>query len=249
MIGIYKITNQINGKIYIGQSMNISRRWRSHRTDYQVQDGYLYTAMRKYGIENFNFEIIDECLPEELNDREIKWIDHYKSNNREYGYNLTAGGDNVSERCCKLNKDQIFEIYELLKQNKVQQEIADKYGVTQQVISLINLGELWVQPNVIYPIKKNHEECFCSNCGVKISKGSHYCRNCAAKAKAAQHYAEKNYPDREELKSLIRSKSFAEIGRLFGVSDNAVKKWCVHYNLPSKKKDIKEISDDKWQNV
>lgn len=249
MTGIYKIENLINHKVYIGQSINISQRWRSHRSHYQTENGYLYRAMRKYGIENFSFEIIEECQPEELNDKEIKWIAYYKSNDNEYGYNLTAGGGNVSERCCKLTQSQIFEIYDLLRQGKVQQEIADKYGVTQQIISLINLGELWIQSNVLYPIKENHKELFCLDCGIKISRGSCRCKNCAVKAKAIQYYASKNYPKREELKDLIRNKPFTEIGKMFGVTDNSVKKWCVHYNLPSKKKDIKQISDIDWQDI
>ena len=56
-------------------------------------------------------------------------------------------------------------------------------------------------------------------------------------------------PAREELKDLIRNKPFTEIGKKFGVSDNAIKKWCDAYNLPRKKKDIKLISDEEWQNI
>ena len=54
---------------------------------------------------------------------------------------------------------------------------------------------------------------------------------------------------REDLKSLIRTKSFSEIGRMFGVSDNAIRRWCVKYNLPSRTKDIKIISDVDWVNI
>ena len=54
---------------------------------------------------------------------------------------------------------------------------------------------------------------------------------------------------REDLKSLIRTKSFSEIGRMFGVSDNAIRRWCVKYNLPSRAKDIKIISDVDWVNI
>ena len=54
---------------------------------------------------------------------------------------------------------------------------------------------------------------------------------------------------RDELKSLIRTKSFLEIGRLFSVSDNAVRKWCIKYDLPSRVKDIKAISDEDWVNI
>lgn len=53
-------------------------------------------------------------------------------------------------------------------------------------------------------------------------------------------------PDRNELKELIRTKSFLEIGRLYGVSDNAIRKWCKAENLPHKKTDIKNYSDEEW---
>ena len=75
MIGIYKITNKINGKCYIGQSINIKQRWKGHRKDAFWLNGPdyqypLYKAIRKYGIENFSFEVIEECpsvIPKVLN--------------------------------------------------------------------------------------------------------------------------------------------------------------------------------------
>ena len=54
---------------------------------------------------------------------------------------------------------------------------------------------------------------------------------------------------REELKNLIRTTSFVQIGKKFGISDNAIRKWCVYYNLPSKVKDIKAISDKDWDTI
>lgn len=96
MIGIYKITNKINNKIYIGQSVNIKSRWADHKknafnANYKEYNKYLYRAFRKYGLENFTFEIIEECSREELNDRENYYILYYHSNEEEYGYNTTSG--------------------------------------------------------------------------------------------------------------------------------------------------------------
>ena len=54
---------------------------------------------------------------------------------------------------------------------------------------------------------------------------------------------------REELKKLIREESFVAIGKNFGVSDNAIRKWCINYNLPTRKKDIKSYSDEEWINI
>ena len=82
--GIYKITNLINGKVYIGQASDIYTRWTNHknaslRKDKKEYKYPLYRAFRKYGIENFKFEIIEECSEEELNEKEIYYIDFYNT--------------------------------------------------------------------------------------------------------------------------------------------------------------------------
>lgn len=64
MVGIYKITNNINGHSYIGLSTNLEDRWKYHLTPYnQERESYktLYKAFKKYGVENFSFEILEEC--------------------------------------------------------------------------------------------------------------------------------------------------------------------------------------------
>ena len=88
MIGIYKITNLINNKCYIGQSINIQRRWREHRA--RRGSSPLYKDMKIYGVENFSFEVIEECHINELNTKEIYWIKYY--NSFYNGYNRTPGG-------------------------------------------------------------------------------------------------------------------------------------------------------------
>lgn len=96
MTGIYKIENKTNGKIYIGQSIAIETRWLQHK--YEARAGKnqapLYVALRKYGIENFSFEVLEECPQELLDEKEIFWIAYYKSNDRNFGYNVLAGGQN-----------------------------------------------------------------------------------------------------------------------------------------------------------
>lgn len=103
MIGIYKITNKINGKCYIGQSIDIHDRWIKHRSrPFQVNDNaydtYLYRAIRKYGLDNFTFEVLEECSYEELNEREIYYIDFYNSHYTKNGYNMTFGGEGGIKR-------------------------------------------------------------------------------------------------------------------------------------------------------
>lgn len=94
MIGIYKIENIINHKIYIGQSKNVYGRWKEHKkslnSNNHVND-YLQKSWNKYGKNNFIFSIVEECLESELNDKEIYWINYYNSFNN--GFNLTKGGN------------------------------------------------------------------------------------------------------------------------------------------------------------
>ena len=98
MTGIYKITNIVNGKVYIGQAKDIEIRWKEHITHSKTRKQILYNAMRKHGIENFNFEILMLCEEELLDLMEIYYIKQYNSyigweNNN--GYNMTTGGSGV----------------------------------------------------------------------------------------------------------------------------------------------------------
>lgn len=105
MIGIYKITNKINNKCYVGQSIHIETRFEEHKrcTDNKP----LYKAFKKYGIENFIFEIVEECIVEQLNDKEIYYIKYFKSSTDEWGYNLTFGGNNNMGGFSKKTKEKI----------------------------------------------------------------------------------------------------------------------------------------------
>lgn len=95
-IGIYKIENLLNGKIYVGQSSDIEKRWSVHiaelKNNYHCNT-HLQSAWNKYGEENFKFSVIEECRADQLNSREIYWIAQFDSYNT--GYNLTTGGGNT----------------------------------------------------------------------------------------------------------------------------------------------------------
>ncbi len=89
----------------------------------------------------------------------------------------------------------------------------------------------------------NHEYIYiCEDCGKYISKNAKYCPECAKK-----HARIVERPTRKELKNLIRTTPFTKIGKQFGVSDNAIRKWCKIENLPSKVKDIKQYTDEAWE--
>ena len=92
---IYKITNQINGKVYIGQTNlpSVQDRFDAHvKKANRHVNRYLYDAMNHYGIDNFSIEEIEHCDKDKLDEREIFWISHYQSNNKDFGYNMTEGG-------------------------------------------------------------------------------------------------------------------------------------------------------------
>lgn len=88
---IYKTTNQVNGKIYVGQ----------HFTS--ADDGYLGSgkilkqAIKKYGKENFVRESIEFCNPDTLDEREVYWIDALSATNTEIGYNISLGGNGIGK--------------------------------------------------------------------------------------------------------------------------------------------------------
>lgn len=93
---IYNIVNKVNGKVYVGQTKNTKKRATSHK--YMLNKGihhskYLQNSFNKYGIENFEFSIIEECTNSDVDDREIFYIQKFKSNNPDYGYNVLAGGN------------------------------------------------------------------------------------------------------------------------------------------------------------
>lgn len=90
---IYKITNKCNDKIYIGQTrQTIEQRWSGHKHSAVTSDAPLYRAMRKYGIENFQIDVIIKCNNNNLNNKEIYYINYYNSYVPN-GYNATLGGD------------------------------------------------------------------------------------------------------------------------------------------------------------
>lgn len=96
--GIYKITNQINGLVYIGQAVDLATRIKNH-AKYGLgidtpQNNKLYKAMEEYGLENFSFEILEKCNSSELDIKEKFYISLYNSKN--FGYNTQAGNGKES---------------------------------------------------------------------------------------------------------------------------------------------------------
>lgn len=150
MIGIYKITNIINGKTYIGQSVNIEKRFKTHKTNAfnkknKEYNKLLYRAFRKYGIENFIFEIIEECPKEMLNEKESHYIKLYNSNIN--GYNLTNGGEYeiFGQKGEKHNNHKLLEqdVYNIREDYNNHKYYLDVYNNYKHKINFSGFVKVW----------------------------------------------------------------------------------------------------------
>lgn len=154
MIGVYKITNIINNKVYIGQSVNIEKRWREHKYAFNRGDHsniQFQRAWVKYGEDNFRFEVIEECSVDSLNDRESFYILKFQSTNPQYGYNRTFGGESpkmteeykkyISKLSqfnnSKFTKEQIRRIKMCLYLGIDRKEIMKEFGINRSSITTI----------------------------------------------------------------------------------------------------------------
>lgn len=95
--------------------------------------------------------------------------------------------------------------------------------------------------------KHKDKENFCIDCGASIYPESIRCIECKKKFQKAQ--SAQSEISREELKQLIRSKPFVQIGQMYGVTDNAIRKWCKNHNLPRTKSEINKFTDEEWLNI
>ena len=96
-------------------------------------------------------------------------------------------------------------------------------------------------------IKTLNKKYYCIDCGKEISSGSIRCLQCSSKKRVVP--LEQMPVTREELKELIRTTPFTIIGEKFGVSDNAIRKWCIKFNLPKRVSEIKQYTDKEWENI
>lgn len=246
-IGIYKIENLLNNKIYIGQSIHIEKRWQEHCK--ASTNSLIAKAIRKYGKENFSFQILEEVSNiTELNELESKYIQQFNSLVPN-GYNIMIEDNNQHHQFIKYDYLIFLEIVDKIKNSNLSfQEIAIQYDLDLSMIYYLNRGDYHTLPNESYPLreiqdmsKKKHH---CKDCGCEISKGAQRCLKCDH----IRQYKVR-HPNREELKNLIRSTSFVKIGKKYGVSDNTIRKWCQKEGLPSKASEIKRYTDSQWKEI
>lgn len=130
---IYKITNKINGKSYIGQTIqNVKERFYQHcatKCSQAILNMVIHKAINKYGKLNFTIEVIEEVESTNLNDRERYWIKYYDSYNN--GYNSTKGGQDGIKLFKNLDTESIIREYE---SGKSLREIGRLFNVDKQTI-------------------------------------------------------------------------------------------------------------------
>lgn len=174
MQGIYKITNLINNTLYIGRTNSSERRWKDHQRlafteGHKEYNKTLYKAMRKYGIENFTFEIIEKLKDYSISgEREKYWIAYYDSYHN--GYNESEGGDGGSApgHCrgsqngrSKLTEEDVIKIRTLFREgiSKNKCYILFKDKISEGGFARVWLGQTWkhIMPEVFTKenIKRN----------------------------------------------------------------------------------------------
>lgn len=159
-IGIYKIENLINGKVYIGQSVDIEKRINHHFTEAAFNEknieynAPIHQAIRKYGADKFKVDILEECLKIDLDAQEVYWIKYYRSfpPSANKGYNLTAGAKSATSINFLFPK--LSDITNDLRDSMLSQsDIADKYDTSLEMIQGINTGRYWYRDEIEYPIR------------------------------------------------------------------------------------------------
>lgn len=171
IIGIYKIENKVNGHVYIGQSINIKRRWFEHRCDLRGNrhyNGHLQSSWNKYGEKNFIHEVVETCDISELDDREKYWIGFYDSTNAQKGYNLSPGGEHyydvsneTREKLSLLGKGRKFSkernesISRQLKGRKFTDEHKLSLSLTKQMHSALKHPDTWYKNKTKLPTNKS----------------------------------------------------------------------------------------------
>lgn len=135
----------------------------------------------------------------------------------------------------KLSHNTLLELIKDLQYNLDLKEIdlAKKYDVSLDTISKINMGVRCKMQGYDYPLRKHYKTC--AICGKRIDSHAKLCVECFHKQ---SRLVER--PSKEQLLEEIATSSFLAVGNKYGVSDNAIRKWCIAYGLPTKKKEIKE---------
>lgn len=164
MIGIYKITRKETGKVYIGQTNNYERRIKEHCAPSAAEKSRIAVdkAIKKYGKEAFDFELIEECTIEQLNEKEKYWIKYYKAQGEVY--NETDGGDQQSVGSnngrAKLNEADVIKIRTAYANHERQKDVYENFKdkVSWSTFQAAWQGKTWshIMPEVFTDENKKY---------------------------------------------------------------------------------------------
>lgn len=252
MIGIYKIENLINGKVYIGQSVHIERSWQEHCMD--SAQSIISSAIKKYGVENFSFEVLKECAVEELDELEKAYIKEYDSL-VPFGYNVDSGGSSNHTSFVIYDSVEFQQIVDEIKNSKLTfEQIGEKHGLCRRTITRINKGQVHFNENEVYPlrpfplvgpkgVREKKVPCIpknahpCKYCG-KLTTNKTYCsRECQVKDTSPMEILTDSLT-KEVLIKEIREHGYSNTAANHDTCVKSIKKLCKQYGIPTYKKDF-----------
>lgn len=245
MVGIYKFTNRITGQSYVGRSVDIEERYKDHKrrsdpSKSNFENTYFHRVMAEYGFDIYDFEILEECPEEMLDEREQYYI---KKLGTKYpnGYNIEIGGTHARFPL-KVTRSDVYGIQQDLKDGILPlKEIGQKYGISYSEVYLINNGKHWKSEYETYPLRKlqlgsarKKPREVCAKCGKPITEycGCKLCRVCFYEQ---QH---KFTPSKDELANMLRQYKPTEIAKMLFVCRNTILNWRNRYGLDSHGNDI-----------
>lgn len=133
---IYKITNLVNNKVYIGQTVtSLKERWQGHC--YKQGCVLMHNAIKKYGRDSFTQEVIEEVPVEDLNSRETFWVKYYKSYQKEFGYNILIEGGHGRRGLTKLSEERIIELLNMYNKGTSYSELGRIFNMHRKSIKAL----------------------------------------------------------------------------------------------------------------
>lgn len=244
MIGIYKITNRLNGKAYVGQSVHIERRWGEHMRP--STDSLISRAIKEHGKENFDFQVVCECLEEDLNSLEEYYIKKYNTVVPN-GYNVLRSDGSIRTHFTLYMPDELSVIISEIKDTDTPfSVIGRKHNLSRRTIIRINKGDVHKHPEYKYPLRETKfnikgETPRCLICGSVRSSGAELCSACARRN--SRKIVER--PNATTLAELLMKNSFEDVGAQYGLNPETIRKWCRQCGIPTSRRRIKELYNSK----
>lgn len=221
MAYIYKITNDINDNVYVGETIRpLEKRWQQHKkhaTDIN-KCGHLQLAMRKYGIEHFLIELIEECPDDIRFEREKYWIEQY--NSYYDGYNSNLGGEGSSLYSYE-------DIYELWEEGYTTSQICEKLGccdaTVHTALQRYNIGRIdhinriFAKPVEQYrtngELVATYPSANAAGHSLGLANGSNILKCCLGEIKTSKGYIWKFVEDKTPIEQLVVEKKKKTTGK------------------------------------